>query len=109
MWVASRQVRSASCASLLKRQIREDDDLFTGEHLKVFQNLKKLMRKKTHRAGDVTSLHKVVRYTIKYPRHDIPCPWAGLTQIPCLATLTLLDVKREHQAFQESHCGVASF
>ena len=67
-------------------EIEEEDDLLTGEELKLFQSVarfnfldmdrpdllysvKELMRKMAPpRAGDLTALKRVARYTIKYAR-----------------------------------------
>ena len=69
------------------REIEEEDDLLTGEELKLFQSVavrfnflamdrpdllysaKELMRKMASpRTQDLTALKGVARYTIKYPR-----------------------------------------
>ena len=108
---------------------KEEDDLLTGEELKLFQSvparfnflaidrpdllysLKELMRKMASpRARDLIALERVARYTIKYPRMAYRYPWAELGSIlRCLATQTLLDVSpRETPQVQESRCGVVS-
>ena len=78
-------------------EVREEDDLLTGEELKVFQSeaarfnflvmgrpdllysVKELMRKMASpRTQDVTALKRVARYTTKYPRMTCRYPWTHL-------------------------------
>ena len=86
-WVGPKQVKSVNCVEWRTEEVREEDDLLTGEELKLFQSagarfnflpmdrpdllytVKELMRKMcSPRAGDLTALKRVARYTIKYPR-----------------------------------------
>ena len=78
-------------------EIEEEDDLLTGEELKLFQNVaarfnflaldrpdrlysvKELMRKMASpRTQDLTALKRVARYTIKYPRMTCRYAWTEL-------------------------------
>ena len=77
--------------------VREEDDLLTGEESKLFQgvaarfnflamdrpdfvcSVKELMRKMaSSRAQHLTALKRVARYTIKYPRITCRYPWTQL-------------------------------
>ena len=78
-------------------EIKEEDDLLTGEELKLFQSvaamfnflamdrpdhlhsIKELMRKMdSQRTQDVTAPKRVARYTIKYPRMTCRYRWTEL-------------------------------
>ena len=78
-------------------EVNEEDDLVTGEELKLFQSVaarfnflamdrpdllysvKELMRKMASpRAQDLTALKRVARYTIKHPRMTCRYPWTQL-------------------------------
>ena len=78
-------------------EIREEYDLLTGEELKLFQSVavkfnvlawdrpvllylvKELMRKMASpRTQDLTTLERVARRTIKYPRMTGRYPWTEL-------------------------------
>ena len=81
----------------LPEEVREEDDLLTGEELKLFQSVaarfnflamdrpdilysvKELTRKMASpRTQDLTALKRVARYTITYPRMACRCPWTQL-------------------------------
>ena len=81
----------------LPEEIKEEDDLLTGEELKLFQSVaarfnflamdrpdllysvKELMRKMASpRTQDLTALKRVDRYTIKYPRMTCRYAWTEL-------------------------------
>ena len=78
-------------------EVREEDDLLTGEELKVFQSVaarfnflvmdrpdllysvKELLRKvASPSTQDITALKRVARYTIKYPRMTCRYQWTLL-------------------------------
>ena len=79
-------------------EVREEDDLLTGEELKLFQSVaarfnflavdrpdllysvKRVDAKKmaSPRTQDLTALKRVARYTIKYPRMTCRYPWTQL-------------------------------
>ena len=80
-----------------REEVREEDDLLTGEELKLLQGVaarfnflavdkpdllypvKELMRKMASpRTRDLTALKRVARYTIKYPRMTCRYPWTQL-------------------------------
>ena len=81
----------------LPEEVREEDDLLTGEELKLFQSVaarfnflamdrpdllysvKELMRKMAStRTQDLTALKRVARYTITYPLTACRYPWTQL-------------------------------
>ena len=107
-------------------EVREEDDLLIGEELKLFQrvaarfnflgmdrpnllySVKELMRKMASpRTQDLTTLKRVARYTMKYPRMTCRYPW---TQLGSNSEVFGEDVfPRECHQWEVSRCGAVNW